>query len=339
MHSASVMFLWFCACTLALFSLTALAKSLAPSIPTLFAAPAEARRWQGAALEIRAIESRLESGQGWGEEECLPWETRAPVFVARALETARRLRERGTAVLPYLERIRAECARNAELLSRASEESAGARAQAGACLLLFPLFIAALTVLLPNLRERSIEWGMCSLFAVSWGAVGYFWMLHMSAQAQWGGLAPERRAWIFFPAQVGTTLLSEIQGGMPGDLAWTQVFRQMSLEDRIFAARMGSTLWSPPPELRSRSRPGILEILERAIEDQRRILAHAVLEGRSSAESLERLLDQVQEEIRCELSRGIRRLGTRALLPLFLCVAPGFFVLLAGAIFLGGVLG
>jgi Flp pilus assembly protein TadB len=172
---------------------------------------------------------------------------------------------------------------------------------------------------------------------VGWGVIGYFWMLRMSAQAQWGGLAPEQRAWIFYPAQVGTALVSELQGGVPGDLAWSEVYRRMSLEDRTFAARMGSTLWSAPSVVRSR--PGMLEILERAIEDQRRILAHAVLEGRSSAESLERLLDQVQEEIRGELSRGIRRLGTRALLPLFLCVAPGFFILLAGAILLGGVLG
>lgn len=331
------MILWFCASALAMFSLVSLGKSLGPQIPALWGAQTEARRWHRAALEIRALESRLESGQAWGDEETFAWTASAPAFVTRSLESARGLRERGAAVIPFLARIRAECVRGAGLLSRASEECAGARAQAGACLLLFPLFAAVLTFLLPSLRERPFSWGVCCTLAIGWGAAGYLWMLQMSAYAQWGGLRPEHRAWIFYPAQVGAALVSEIQGGVPGDLAWSEVFRRLSLEDRVFAARMGSTLWSAPA--RERTRPGLLEILDRAIEDQRRILAHAVLEGRSCVESLERLLDQVQEEIRAELSRGIRRLSTRALVPLFLCVVPGFFVLLVGAIMLGGVLG
>jgi hypothetical protein len=331
------MLLWFFSFALALYSFQLLFRIFAPSLRALWGAQAEARRWHQAALEIRSLESRLESGQGWdvgggGKEG---WEQGAPVFVQRAMDAARDIRERGAQVLPYLGRVRAECVRAASLLARASEESAGARAQAGACLILFPLFSAGLTLLLPDLRQSALSWGAFCAVALILGAIGYFWMLRMSALAQWGGLPAHRRAWIFFPAQIATALVSEIQSGVPGDLAWSQVYRKIVQEDQEFATRMGSSLWST--QTVTRSRLGLLEIIDRGIEDQRRIVAHAVLEGRAAVESLERLLDQVQEEIRAELSRGVRQLSTRALAPLFLCVAPGFFILIVGAIWLGGL--
>ncbi len=330
------MALWWISLFLGLYSFFKLWRVFAPALSALFGGKQETRNWRECALRLRHLEGKLEAGQWWIPEEYQYFThapTQTPSFVQRAFGKVLEQRARGVSILPLLKRVRVFCDQSADLLTRANEETAGARAQASACLLLFPLFGVTLSFVLPDLRAQLGSWSALCLFSFFLGAFGFVWMLQMSRKAQWGTLSHSQRGWLFLPMQIGVQLVCELQNGVPPDLAWTSVYRDLQYSDHAFSLRMSPSLWVEPSKRESPT--AMLRLLDRAVEDQKRLLAHALLEGRSSVESLERLLSGVQTEINAEISRHVRRLGTRALLPLFLCVAPGFFVLVCGALLLG----
>ena len=104
-------------------------------------------------------------------------------------------------------------------------------------------------------------------------------------------------------------------------------------EAPALAVQWGSSVWSQPPVL-----SGAFAAAARVLIDTGTSLKKAVqlslMEGRPCTERVEAVLFALRQEMRSQVDRELSLLGTRALKPLFICVAPSVLALLGAGVWL-----
>jgi hypothetical protein len=289
--------------------------------------------WQRSLCILRDLREKLESGwlpssEEWGSlaELDSPWG-------GLAVECVGELRENGIPIVPTLRRLEKAMSDQKQAEAEARARSAQAWGQAVVCGAIVPLISMALYFLVPGLSEVGMAWWICTAAALVLDLVAMTWMLQLSEDARWAGLSRERRAWWSASFCFGERLLGALRGGMPGDLAWSKALPQLHRQAATLVPHWGADLWSDAPagdarlETSARSIIALGGVLKKAIQA-------SIFEGRGCSDRIESALEALRVELECEVERQMQLLSTRALKPLFLCVAPSVLLLLAIAFWL-----
>lgn len=283
---------------------------------------------------LRTLQEVLQSGlvpttEDWEKLRDLP-----QPWGRLAGESLSVLRENGSAVVPTLVRIRGLAEEHRTLLASSRTAAAQALAQAMVCTALVPTFGISLSFLLPGLAEHATAWWSACGMALASSLFGARWLLRMAESARWAGLPPHQRAWILAVHCAGERFLAWTRGGATPDLAWNEACQALASESVELSQTWGTSLWAEPEATPHRSRVPARQSLAQAGSAIRRAVQLALMEGRPSAERVEAALASLRLELRGRIEREVQLLGTRALKPLFLCIAPALLGLLGWALFL-----
>lgn len=284
---------------------------------------------------IQEIEETLAAGMVPSESQWARLRDLPPPWGSVAYESVRELRASGGALLPTLKRLRELADFQARALAEARARSAQAQAQAASCGLLAPGFAFALYYCLPGVSDSPGIWfGACGV-AMLFAGAGALWLLSLAEKARWAGLRPGARSWIFAAQCAGERFLALVRSGNPSDIAWTRACELLATEAPELAVKWGRSIWkegSEPPDRLSR---GLAEqSLIDAGDSIRKAVQLSLMEGRPCLERVEATLGALRHELHAQVERELSLLGTRALRPLFLCVAPPILGLLALGIYL-----
>ena len=316
--------------------------------PGALSTRAERERLRRVQTLLRELEETLASGvvpapARWEALRALP----AP-WGALAHESVTELRQQGGAVLPTLQRLRALAVEQDTALVEARARSAQALGQAVACIALVPLFAAALYLVLPAVSERPLLWAALTACALVLAAFGAAWILRLAHEARWGGLRGEQRAWLLGAQCAGERFLALLRTGNPPDSAWIRSCEFLARESPALAAAWGASVWAAPEGAgsapgggRSGAHGGVAatarpdsagSALIEAGRELKKAVQVALMEGRACSERVESALAALRVELRARRERELGLLGSRALKPLFLCLAPALLGLLAAGV-------
>lgn len=282
---------------------------------------------------LREIEEMLESGvppaeEQWSATRALPhpW---GPLIGQSVSE----LRSGGGALLPTLKRLRelAEAHRAAMLEGKA--RAAQALSQAAACAFLVPVFSLVLKELLPGVSDHPWIWRLASAAAFVLAGAGALWLLRLSVSARWAGLAPAQRPWVLAAQCAGERFLALLRSGNAPDVAWLRACELLRSQAPGLALHWGYSVFASSPQEgdagSGSGRSAAARSLREAGDRIRRAIAASVMEGMPCSERVESVLASLRVELNALIERELSLLGTRALVPLFACVAPALFGLLA----------
>ncbi len=251
-----------------------------------------------------------------------------------ASESLGELRASGGALLPTLERLRGLAEEHGVALEDAQAKTAQSLVQSLICGLLVPLVGGVLYILLPAIQQNAKAWWLACGMALVLMLLGGGWMLRIAETARWGGLLTARRAWVLSSYCAGERLLAMVRLGVPPDLAWSRASHFLAGETPDLAQAWGSTVWEAPPVEVSGRAEGILIAAGHSI---RKAIQVATLEGRPCLDRVEASLRGLRLSIKSQVDRELSLVGTQALKPLFLCIAPAILGLLFFALWLAGV--
>jgi hypothetical protein len=258
-------------------------------------------------------------------------------------DSLQELRSCGGALLPTLRRLRSLAQEHDAALVEARARSSQALGQAAVCALLVPAFGSALYAFLPGIEERAVAWWLACLVAVAIAGMGALWMLAMADRARWAGLPAASRPWILAAQCSGERFLALVRSGNPADLAWSRACALLKQDAPELALRWGASVWvskdgevTAPPVV---APLGALRVpAARALEELgaglRKAVQVSLMEGRPCTERVETALSALRQDLRGQVERELGLLGTRALKPLFLCVAPALMMLLGFGLWL-----
>jgi hypothetical protein len=289
--------------------------------------------WERSLGIVRDLREKLETG--WlpsPDEWRLLSEVEAP-WGGLAQECVSELREGGIPIVPTLRRIEKAIGGQKKAEADARARSAQAWGQAAVCGAIVPLISVALYFLVPGLSQIGMSWWLSTLAAIFLSAIAMIWMLQLSEDARWGGLARERRSWWAATFCFGERLLGSLRGGTPADLAWSKALPQLHRQAGALVQHWGADLWSDPPVADARFEPAARSLIVLG-SSLRKAIQASIYEGRGCAERIEAALEALRVELDCEVERNMQLLSTRALKPLFICVAPSVLLLLAMAFWL-----
>jgi hypothetical protein len=291
----------------------------------------ERKKLQGVVNLLREIEETLAAGlvptpERWQALQILPapWST-------LATESLQELRSSGGALLPTLKRLRNLAEDHQASLSDARAKTSQAFAQAGACSLLVPILGTALYVMLPGIEQSLRSWLFACALSLILTGMGSVWLLQLSENARWGGLAPENRSWVLSSQCAGERFLALVRCGTPPDLAWTKAGKLLTQTSLTLAVAWGPSVWeTPKTHFRGLTEQAIIG----AGSSIRKAVQVSLMEGRACTERVETALAALRLETKSLIDRELMLLATRALKPLFTCVAPALFGLLVFGLWL-----
>lgn len=270
-----------------------------------------------------------ESGR-WAALQALP----AP-WGELTFSSLQELRSCGGALLPTLRRLRQLAQEHGAALSEARARSSQALAQALVCAMLVPAFGSALYWLLPGIDSRAVLWGLACAGSVGLAGLGALWMISIADRARWAGLPLEARPWILASQCAGERFLALVRSGNPADLAWVRACQWLKQEAAGLAEHWGASVWKGAEgNTPASSKIAAIRALEEAGAQLRKAVQVSLMEGRPCTERVETALAGLRHELRTQVERELGLLGTRALKPLFLCVAPALFLLLGFGLWL-----
>ncbi len=274
---------------------------------------------------LAEIQARLESGlvprQALWDELALyrePWGT----LCSQSLQE---LRQAGGTILPTLKRLRELARSQREQMRSARARASQALSQAVVGASLVPLMSVLLYTLLPGVAESGWVWWLGTGFAFGAAGLGALWLLSIADDARWGGLPREQRPWVLEAAVGGERFLAVLRSGTPPDIAWSRVCDGIRIRAAGLAEVWGYQLYSDLPDLPQEMQPVLFRECGEAI---RRSVQTSLMEGRPCAERVEQVVESFRKQWRDQVERELGLLGTRALKPLFVCVAPALLGLL-----------
>jgi hypothetical protein len=256
-----------------------------------------------------------------------------------ASESLNELRATGGSLVPTLRRLRDLADAQLAALSDARARTSQASGQALACAMLVPALGAALYFLLPILREHTRNWILACCLAVLLTGLGALWLLRMAEAARWGGLSIKNRSWVLSSQCAGERFLAFLRTGTPPDLAWNGALALLSTDSQELALAWGYSIWEAgqnQDHKQGHSRgysqgyshgPTETAILG-AGNSIKKAIQVSIMEGRPCIERVETILKALRQELKSLVERELGFLATRALKPLFICVAPALFGLL-----------
>jgi hypothetical protein len=241
------------------------------------------------------------------------------------------LRAQGGAVLPTLKRLRELAESHQATIRTGKARAAQALAQVWVCAAMVPLFGAALYQLLPGVDEHPLTWALGCVVAVAWAGAGALWLLAMAEKARWAGLSVEQRPWLLVVQCAGERFLAMLRGGSPPDLAWAGACELLQAQARPLAALWGHSVWQESSRVAVLSDSAV-KVMASAGNELRKGIQVSLMEGRPCAERAELVLQALRKNLESLVERELGLLGTRAMKPLFLCVAPALLGLLCLAL-------
>ncbi len=265
-----------------------------------------------------------------------------PPWGELSINSIEELRSRGGAVLPTLRRLRKFAFEHAGLLAEAQARSAQALVQSLSCSALVPLTGSALYWILPGVAEHRLIWSAACLLALGFSALGSLWLLRLAEAARWGGLAGAQRNWVLASHCAGERFLSLVRTGEPPDSAWGSALELVGREAPGLRSFWSASIWqadfggAPRPAGREPSARSSASshLFVRFGEEVGRAIQSSLVEGRSCVERVETLLAGLRDDFGSATDKELNLLGTRALKPLFICVAPALFGLLCAGLWL-----
>ncbi len=270
---------------------------------------------------LRDLEDTLRSGTIPGNYDAFgqldaPWGE----FLSGSIQI---LRSAGAPLLPTLRRIRILAESQEVALLAARSGSTQAVAQATICTLLVPLVGTALGFFLPEVGD--IWLGACA-FAFFLCMLAGLWLVQLADSARWAGLPASKRAWVLLAQIYGERFLGYMRSGMPPDVAWQQSLKYQSTE---LSLRWGSSIWQSVELV-----TGPEKLFVEFGASVKKAIQVSLLEGYACTERIESLLDGLRQDFHAQTQRELQLLGTRALRPLFICIAPALMALVMLALFL-----
>jgi hypothetical protein len=243
-----------------------------------------------------------------------------------ASESLSGLRANGGALLPTLRRLRVLVQDQDQSIATAQSKVSQAFAQALVCMSLVPILGISLDWMLAAVHSHLKSWLLLVGLAMAFSALGGFWLLNMTENARWGGLRKENQSWLLIALCAGERFLALVRTGQPPDLAWIRICELLGKEARPLAEQWGFSVWdicmvSSSYRPAERSLCAVGTAMKKAIQV-------SLMEGRPCLEKVETILAGLRSEMKVHVDRELTLLSTRALKPLFLCVAPGLFCLL-----------
>lgn len=283
--------------------------------------------WRFQEFEELLSAGLVPSDEDWNQIRELP-----DPWGSLAFESLRDLRSQGGAMLPTLKRFRSLAQQHDSSLADAKAKSAQAFAQALICFALVPVFSGALYLLLPGVSEYPWKWGLASGFSLVLALTGALWILYMAEMARWCGLRGMAREWILLSQCTGEKFLALVRSGTPSDLAWIHACELLSKKSPDLALEWGRSVWGQGEETDKFPRRANLSQAGRQIIEAgyslRKAIQVSLMEGRPCTDRVETALHALRQEMKAQSERELSLLGTRALKPLFLCVAPSILGLL-----------
>jgi hypothetical protein len=271
------------------------------------------------------IEETLLAGLIPTSEQWDGLKTLTPPWGSLVSDSLQKLRTSGSSLLPTLIRLRSLAKDQSRALSEARSKSSQAFAQATTCGILVPLLGWGLYNILPSLEKQTTLWILACFLALILTGLGSLWLLKLAESARWGGLALSRRVWILSSQCAGERFLALVRSGMPPDLAWIETTKPLIKEAPDLATAWGHSVWQLTKTSESGSMDQAIIQTGSAIKKAVQI---SLMEGRPCTERVESALLALQHEIQAHIERELSLLSTRALKPLFLCVAPSVMSLL-----------
>lgn len=243
-----------------------------------------------------------------------------------------KLRKTGANTLPTLKRIQKLAKNHLDSIQFAKAKSAQSRTQAVIGGILAPLFSLLLYFLIPGISEWKTLWITLSLTAFCLSLYGIFWITNLAETASRGNLDRKESHWILLVQVQCERFLALIKSGLPPDLAWSEIL--LTLQNQ---APELWVYWSNqhPETQKNRSELSLREQLNLLGSEIRNYIKFASLEGHPCSPRIENRLDQFNIEIEARIAHELELLPTRALKPLFLCMAPSLLGLLASGVGLG----
>lgn len=259
-----------------------------------------------------------------------PWGTLAHESIAE-------LRDQGLPVLPTLERLETLLKEQIAAAAQAKARMAQAWGQAIVCGCFVPAVALALYWLLPGVSELGGFWWLLVMGALLLNAFGFFWLLALGERARWAGLSKDQRVW--WPALLcfSERLLASLRSGAPPDLAWSRAMPTLARSAYPLVLFWGSDFWTHSSVVLGRSDRSSSQEMQSVMQSWglqlRDSLQRSLIEGHACAERLDGTLHALKQDWHARVERELALLGTRALQPLFLCVAPAVLGLLGVALF------
>jgi len=241
------------------------------------------------------------------------------------------MRNEGNAILPILKRFKQFLVEQLQAIEESKVKSAQAFAQAFICLGLVPIFAGVLFLMLPQLSSVPLVWLSLVLGATMINGLGAIWILNIAQTAQWGGLKSKFRNWVFYSFCGGERFLAGIKAGYPPDLAWLQTCQVLENYVKELVLLWGSSIWqleTPPQNC------GKEKLFLNFGQSMKQIIQVSLLEGSPCLKRGEALIESLKSDFKLICDREISLVGTHALKPLFLCIAPALVGLLLGALWI-----
>lgn len=279
---------------------------------------------------LREIEEMLQAGlvpnaNKWADLQLLP-----DPWGSLAFESVQGLRACGGSIVPTLSRLRKLAQEQEQSLTAAQSKSSQALAQIFTCALLVPVLGIALYFLLPGVRQSARSWVVANGLAIALSGIGSLWVIQMSDDARWAGVRVSYRAWILGSQLAGERFLAVVRSGTPVDLAWLKVCEGLKGDLVSLGVAWGHSVWEPPQSLQAKLAFGPTEQSIVSVGSTiRKAVQTSLMEGRPCIDRVETALAVLRTEIEAHVNRELSLLSTRALKPLFICVAPGVMGLLA----------
>lgn len=283
------------------------------------------RHLQEVANTFREIEETLmvglvPSAEKWESLGCL-----FPPWGELSFESLQELRQSGASLLPTLQRLRLLSEDHMIAIAEAKSKSAQALSQAFICSALVPVLGGGLYLFLPSISQNLKLWLFGCFLALIATSIGAFWMVRMSEVARWGGLASQKRNWILGSLCAGEKFLALVRTGMPVDLAWSKSCEFLGKECRDLAAAWGYSIWDSRP---AHSSYPVEQVILKAGDEIRKAVQVSLMEGRPCLDRVETALYGLKLNLKAQVDRELNLLATKALKPLFICVAPALLGLL-----------
>lgn len=324
------MLVWGSSFFLILMSFFFLMSEVKKLIPTLLRKPQQKVLLKVSSV-LREIEESLMAGlipplDRWEMIQKLP-----RPWGELAWDSLSELRSSGSSLLPTLKRLRTFADSQYVALNDAQARSSQASAQVFVCSLIVPLLGVSLYLILPEVERNLESWLIACGLALLGNASGCFWLFRLSDAARWAGLRSERRSWILSVQCASERLIALIRSGHPPDLAWVKSFELIQKDSDVLALAWGSSIWQSPKFSISGKAE---ELIVHLASSLRKSLQVSLMEGRPCTERIETIIQSFKQDLETITHRELNLLGTRALKPLFVCVAPSLLGLLFFGIWL-----
>ena len=280
---------------------------------------------------FQEMEDTLLTGLALGEECWKALSRVAEPWRTLALDSLKHLRDSGSALLPTLKRLRVLAEEQRVALIDARAKSAQALAQAVACASLVPLLGGSLYFLLPGVQQAWRCWGLACGWAFLMTIFASTWLFRLAEEARWGGIPFARRVWVLAAHCAGERFLALIRSGVPPDVAWMQSIAFLKQNSPDLSWVWGHSVWESP--LEGTGKPAERVIMN-AGTSIRKAIHVSLMEGRPCAERVESVLLALRHDMKAQVERELAILSTRALKPLFFCVAPALLGLLTYGLWL-----